>query len=75
MDSVEYDEFGRVYIRPTYRAPAGGGGAGVAPKVNLEVRFCVICSKKLSMYNTDKNKVCHSDKCEREFLDRKKKKK
>jgi len=74
IDSVEFDEFGRVYVRPIhYGLAVAYVGVGVAPKVNLEVRLCVICEKKLSIYNTDKDKVCYSNKCEKEFRDRKKK--
>lgn len=75
-DSVAYDEFGRVYIRPTHYA---GGVAlepgATAPKVNKIARFCVMCGKKLSMYNNDKNSVCYSTACEKKFHDTKKKKK
>lgn len=74
MDSVGFDEFGRVYVRPIhYGLAVARGGAGTAPKVNLGVRFCVICEKKLSIYNTHKDRVCYSDKCEKEFRDKKKK--
>jgi NADH pyrophosphatase NudC (nudix superfamily) len=67
-DSVEFDEFGRVYTRPIHYGPGVVLTPGAtAPKVNLEVRFCVICGKKLSMYNTDKNKVCYSETCEKKF--------
>ena len=73
IDSVEFDEFGRVYIRPVhYGLAVAYAGTGVAPKVNLEVRLCVICEKKLSIYNTDKNSVCYSDKCKKDFDENKK---
>ena len=74
MDSVEFDQFGRVYTRPIhYGLAVAYAGTGSAPKVNLEVRLCVICEKKLSIYNTDKDRVCYSDKCKKEFRDKKKK--
>jgi len=75
MDSVEFDEFGRVYIRPTRRAEVGVLGGGLPPKPNLNARFCVICEKKLSIYNNDKNSVCYSDSCEKKFRESKKNKK
>jgi hypothetical protein len=73
MDSVEFDEFGRVYARPTHYAPSYVLEPGTAPKVNLKSRFCVMCGKKLSMYNNDKNSVCFSVKCEKAFHESKKK--
>jgi NADH pyrophosphatase NudC (nudix superfamily) len=76
MDSVEFDEFGRVYIRPTYYAGRGIAGPGRTPtQINKNTRFCVICGKKLSMYNTDKDNVCYSDSCEKKFQESKKNKK
>ena len=73
MDSVEFDEFGRVYLRPTYYAGRGVAGPGNTPtKINTKTRFCVICGKQLSMYNNDKNNVCYSDSCEKKFQDSKK---
>jgi len=76
MDSVEFDEFGRVYLRPTYYAGRGIAGPGhTPPKINTEIRFCVICEKQLSMYNNDKNNVCYSTACEKKFHDSKKNKK
>lgn len=73
MDSVEFDEFGRVYARPTHYAPSYVLEPGTAPKANLKTRFCVVCGKKLSMYNNDKNGVCFSLACEKKFEDAKKK--
>ena len=76
MDSVEFDEFGRVYLRPTYYAGRGIAGPGhIPPKINTEIRFCVICEKQLSIYNTDKSNVCYSTACEKKFHDSKKNKK
>ena len=76
MDSVEFDEFGRVYIRPTYYAGGVALEPGAkAPKINIKIRFCVICEKQLSMYNNDKNNVCYSTACEKKFHDSKKNKK
>lgn len=75
MDSVEFDEFGRVYPRPIHYGPGTGLLGDVAPKVNTKVRFCVVCGKKLSMYNHDKNEVCFSLACEKKFQDTKKKNK
>jgi len=76
MDSVEFDEFGRVYIRPTHYAGRGIAGPGRTPtQINKNTRFCVICGKKLSMYNTDKDNVCYSDSCEKKFQESKKNKK
>ena len=76
MDSVEFDEFGRVYTRPIHYAGRGFAGPGTTPtKVNKNIRFCVICEKKLSMYNTDKDNVCFSDTCEKKFQESKKNKK
>lgn len=75
-DSVGFDEFGRVYVRPTHYA---GGVAlqpgATAPKINTKIRFCVICGKQLSMYNNDKNNVCYSTACDKKFQESKKNKK
>jgi len=78
MDSVEFDEFGRVYIRPTHYAISrwvGQTSSDTAPKINTEIRFCVFCEKRLSMYNTDKNNVCYNFTCKKKFDESKKKKK
>ena len=75
-DSVGFDEYGRVYIRPTHYAGSVALEPGaVAPKVYTEARFCVMCGKKLSMYNNGKNGLCYSLTCEKKFQDTKKKKK
>lgn len=75
MDSVEFDEFGRVYMRPTHYSVSRVllGPDSKAPKINKEIRFCVFCEKRLSIYNTDKNNVCHT--CKEKFEESKKKKK
>ena len=76
MDSVEFDEFGRVYTRPIHYGVRSGTEPGRTPtKINKNTRFCVICEKKLSMYNTDKDNVCYSDSCEKKFQESKKNKK
>ena len=79
MDSVEFDEFGRVYMRPTHRVFSYGGAgqtsSDTAPKINKEIRFCIFCEKRLSIYNTDKNNVCYNDTCKEKFQDSKNKKK
>ena len=76
MDSVEFDEFGRVYIRPTHYAGGVALEPGAkAPKINTKIRFCVICEKQLSIYNMDKSNVCYSTACEKKFHDSKKNKK
>ena len=78
MDSVEFDEFGRVYMRPTHTGLRRGiwhTSSDTAPKINKEIRFCVFCDKRLSMYNTDKNNVCHNFTCKEKFEESKKKKK
>ena len=77
MDSVEFDEFGRVYMRPTHYAVSGVvlEPNAKAPKINTEIRFCVFCEKRLSIYHTDKNNVCYNDTCKEKFQDSKNKKK
>ena len=77
MDSVEFDEFGRVYMRPTHYAVSGVvlEPNAKAPKINTEIRFCVFCEKRLSIYNTDKNNVCYNFTCKEKFEESKKKKK
>ena len=77
MDSVEFDEFGRVYMRPTHYAVSGVvlEPNAKAPKINTKIRFCVFCEKRLSIYNTDKNNVCYNDTCKEKFQDSKNKKK
>ena len=76
METVEFDEFGMVYIRPTHYAGLGFTGQGSTPtKINKNTLFCVICEKKLSMYNTHKDNVCYSDSCEKKFQESKKNKK
>jgi hypothetical protein len=78
MDSVEFDEFGRVYIRPTHYAVSGvvlEPPNAKAPKINTKIRLCVFCEKRLSMYNTDKNNVCYNFTCKEKFEESEKKKK
>ena len=78
MDSVEFDEFGRVYMRPTHtglRRGRADTSSDISPKINKEIRFCVFCKKRLSIYNTDKNNVCYNDTCKEKFQDSKNKKK
>lgn len=75
MDSIEFDEFGRVFPRPTFYGPGAALEPGAsAPKVFREARFCVMCGKKLSMYNKGEKGLCFSLACEKKLEDTKKKK-
>lgn len=62
-DSLEFDKFGRVFPRPIHYGFQGKLQPGAtAPKVFSNVRFCVMCGQRLSMYNNGKDGLCFTHK-------------